>query len=158
MEGCPLTVHHQRTRHRWRWGFPGGIPFVFFRSPVSTDKAMAHALVIYNQRNPDAPKKLLGQTWWINFREWQNHCFTISIPDIDCGRASCVKSGPIEEYFRRISGSSPPYGPWNLDKSLRWSNLSSLYQCGQKTSWNYNFLNNVSREYGQCREADLPAG
>lgn len=37
--------------------------------PLGMIQVMAQALAIYNYRNPDKPKTVLGQTWWINFMD-----------------------------------------------------------------------------------------
>ena len=59
--------------------------------PLTKPQVLAHALAIYNQRHPHAPKTVLGQTWWINFRERHHHRLTARTPDIiDRGRASCA--------------------------------------------------------------------
>jgi len=72
---------------------------------------MAHALAIYNHRHQAAPRAVLGQTWWINFRERHHHRLTSRTPDIiDRGRASCAKRGPIEEYFRLLTTTLEEHG------------------------------------------------
>uniref|UniRef100_A0A8C2ZHE7 HTH CENPB-type domain-containing protein n=1 Tax=Cyclopterus lumpus TaxID=8103 RepID=A0A8C2ZHE7_CYCLU len=79
--------------------------------PLTKPQVLAHALAIYNERHQAAPRTVLGQTWWINFREWHHHRLTARTPDIiDRGRASCAKRGPIEEYFRLLTTTLEEHG------------------------------------------------
>ena len=79
--------------------------------PLTKPQVLAHALAIYNLRHQDAPKTVLGQTWWINFRERHHHRLTARTPDIiDRGRASCAKRGAIEEYFRLLTTTLEEHG------------------------------------------------
>lgn len=76
--------------------------------PLTKPQILAHALDIYNRRHPDAPKNALGETWWINFRERNNYRLT---PDfIDRERATCVKKGPIEDYFSLLTATLEEHG------------------------------------------------
>lgn len=76
--------------------------------PLTKPQILAHALDIYNRRHPDAPKNALGETWWINFRERNNYRLTPDI--IDRGRATCVKKGPIEDYFSLLTATLEEHG------------------------------------------------
>ncbi|XP_031698045.1 jerky protein homolog-like, partial [Anarrhichthys ocellatus] len=79
--------------------------------PLTKPQVLAHALAIYNLRHREAQRTVLGQTWWINFRERQHHRLTSRTPDIiDRGRASCAKRGPIEEYFGLLTTTLEEHG------------------------------------------------
>lgn len=73
--------------------------FVFCQSWLSIDKASGpHALAILNHCHRDTQKTVLGETWWINFRERHHHHLT--------AWTSCAKRGPIKGYFRLYTGGA----------------------------------------------------
>ncbi|XP_068581146.1 uncharacterized protein [Cebidichthys violaceus] len=83
--------------------------------PLRKYQVVAQALAIYNYRNPHKPRTVLGQTWWINFRERNHHRLTSKTPDVvDHGdkrrtnKRASVKGVPLS---RLPPPESPPSSP-----------------------------------------------
>lgn len=73
-------------------------------NPLTKTQVVAQALAIYNYRNPDTPKTLLGQTWWRNFKDRHQHCLaTQTIDFADQVKESSLKSGLTEDFFRLLT-------------------------------------------------------
>ncbi|XP_037624816.1 uncharacterized protein LOC119487840 [Sebastes umbrosus] len=84
--------------------------------PQTKPQVVANALAIYNYRNPDKPRIVLGQTWWINFRERHHHRLASQTTDITGhGKKSCIKRGPVEDipFSLLPPPQSPPSSPFS---------------------------------------------
>ncbi|XP_054458905.1 uncharacterized protein LOC129094669 [Anoplopoma fimbria] len=82
------------------------------RCPQRKYQVVAQALALYNYRNPHKPRTVLGQTWWINFRERHHHRLTSHTPDItDHGKKSRSKMGADVPFSPLPPPESPPSSP-----------------------------------------------
>ncbi|KAM6938404.1 uncharacterized protein PEZ65_004686 [Lycodopsis pacificus] len=83
--------------------------------PQRKYQVVAQALSIYNYRNPHKPRTVLGQTWWINFKERNHYRLTSQTPDIiDHGnKPRTNKRGSVKDIplSRLPPPESPPSSP-----------------------------------------------
>lgn len=79
--------------------------------PLMKPQVLAHTLAIYNQRHPDTPKTVLGQTWWINFLwEASSHPDSLDSRHHRPWEDILHSEGPIEDYFRLLTATLVEHG------------------------------------------------
>lgn len=80
--------------------------------PQRKFQVVAKALAIYNFRNPDKPRTVLGQTWWINFRERHHHRLVSQSPNIiENGKKPSTERGLVEVTPFSLLPKTPPSSP-----------------------------------------------